>query len=263
MPFSSEKPLLHVPCRGSGIVDRLAHSSPRTFCSLAGSLIPWFAAAAAISSMVGLSLGLFFAPADAQRGEVYRVIFIHIPAVWMSMFIFLVMAFWAGVGLAFKTRLPTMMMRALAPTGAMFTFLALWTGSLWGKPAWGVWLIRDAHLASELILLFLYLAFIALQLAVDDTRRAAWAGAVLALIGVVDISVIYFSLQWCSILHQDASVSLKSAPAMPTTIFAGMAMMAVGLGMYSAAVTLARARCIILERERDAEWVAEYVRTLR
>lgn len=262
MLFSPEKPLLQVPLRDSGIIDRLAHSSSRTFCSLAASLIPWLAAAAAISGTVGLYLGLFITPVDAQHGEVYRVIFIHVPAAWVSMFIFVVMAFWSGVGLAFNTRLSTAMTQALAPTGAMFAFLALWTGSLWGKPAWGVWWAWDVRLASELILLFLYLGFMVLQLAVDDARRAAQAGAVLALIGVIDISIIYSSVQWWSTLPQDASVSLKSAPEMAATSFAVMAVMAAGIGMYSVAVTLSRARCIILERERDAEWVTEYVRRL-
>ena len=263
MPFSSEKSLLNIPLRGSGIIDRLKHLSPQNFGSLAGSLIPWFAAAAAISCMAGLYLALFVAPTDAQLGEVYRVIFIHVPTAWMSMSIYLVMAFWAGVRLALDTRLSATMTQALAPTGAMFTFLALWTGSLWGKPAWGVWWIWDARLASELALLFLYLGFLALKLVVHDPRRAAQAGAVLALIGVIDISIIYFSVQWWSTLHQDASISLKSGPAMAGTVFAGMIVTAVGFGMYSVAVTLWRARCIILERERDAEWVAEYVRTLR
>ncbi len=257
MLSSSEKPVLHIPLIGTGIIGRLAHASPRTFCAVAGLLIPWFAAAAAISCAVGLYLAFFVAPADAQHGEVYRIIFVHAPAAWLSMLVYLVMAFWAGVGLAFNTRLSAIMTQALAPTGAMFTFLALWTGSLWGKPAWGVWWAWDPRFTSELILIFLYFGFILVQAAVDDPRLANRARAVLALIGLVDISIIYFSVQWWSTLHQDASVSLKSAPAMAGTVFAGMAVMAVGFVMYSAAVTLSRVRCIILESERDAEWVAE------
>ena len=145
--------------------------------------------------LVGLYIGFFVAPTDCQQGEAYRIIFIHVPAAWMSMFIYLVMAFWAALGLVFNTRLSSMMAQALAPTGALFTFLALWTGALWGKPIWGTWWVWDARLTSELILLFLYLGFMALQAAIDDPRRADRAGALLALVGVVNVPIIYFSVQ--------------------------------------------------------------------
>src|SRR5882672_5410164 len=133
------------------------YSSPQTFFPLAGKLALWFGALALLACAVGLYLGFFVAPSDAQQGESYRIIFIHVPAAWMSMFLYVVMAFWAGLGLAFNTRLSGMMASAIAPTGALFTFIALWTGSLWGKPTWGTWWVWDARLTSELILLFLYL----------------------------------------------------------------------------------------------------------
>src|SRR6266850_6188966 len=154
-------------------------ASPQTFFPLAGALARWFGAAAALLTLAGLYVGFFVAPTDAQQGEVYRIIFIHVPAAWMSMFIYVLMAFWAALGLALNTRLSFMMARALAPTGALFTFIALWTGSLWGKPTWGAWWVWDARLTSELILLFLYFGFIALQASIDDRRRAARAGALL------------------------------------------------------------------------------------
>ena len=122
--------------------------------------------------IAGLYISFFVAPTDAQQGEAYRIIFIHVPAAWMSMFIYVVMAMWAGIGLAFNTRLSSMVASALAPTGALMTFIALWTGSLWGKPMWGTWWVWDARLTSELILLFLYFGFMSLQAAIDDPRRA-------------------------------------------------------------------------------------------
>ena len=146
------------------------YSSPASFYPLAGRLTPWFFAAAALLAVAGLYISFFVAPTDAQQGEAYRIIFIHVPAAWMSMFIYVVMAMWAGIGLAFNTRLSSMVASALAPTGALMTFIALWTGSLWGKPMWGTWWVWDARLTSELILLFLYFGFMSLQAAIDDPR---------------------------------------------------------------------------------------------
>ena len=225
------------------------YASPQTFFPVAGTIARWSAAVALILTLIGLYIGFFVAPTDAQQGEAYRIIFIHVPAAWMSMFIYVVMAFWAALGFAFNTRLSGMMASALAPTGALMTFIALWTGSLWGKPTWGTYWVWDARLTSELILLFLYLGFIALQAAIDDPRRADRAGAVLALVGVVNIPIIYFSVQWWNTLHQGASVSLKSAPTMAATMFTGMIVMALAFWMYSIAVSLWRVRCIIRERE--------------
>jgi len=230
-------------------------SSPQAFYPLAGKMVPWFAGLAAVLGVAGLWIGFFVAPTDAQQGEGYRIIFVHVAASWMSMFIYVVMACWAGVGLAFNTRLSSMMASALAPTGAMFAFLSLWTGALWGKPMWGAWWVWDARLTSELILFFLYLGFIALQAAIDDLRRADKAGGVLALVGVVNVPIIYFSVTWWNTLHQGASVSLTKSPSMAHTMLWGMLLMALAFWMYAIAVSLMRVRCIILERERHAGWV--------
>ena len=162
-------------------------ASPQNFYELAGKLWPWFALLATALMLVGLWIGLFVAPVDAQQGQGYRIIFVHVPASQMAMFIYLVMAAWAGVGLMFNTRLSGMMASALAPTGALFAFLSLLTGALWGKPMWGAWWVWDARLTSTLILLFLYLGFMALQASIDDPRRADKAGAVLALVGAVNV----------------------------------------------------------------------------
>jgi heme exporter protein C len=164
------------------------------------------------------------------------------------MLIYVVMAFWAAIGLAFNTRLSGMMARALAPTGALFTLIALWTGSLWGKPTWGTYWVWDARLTSELILLFLYFGFMALQASIEDPRRADRAGALLAIVGVVNIPIIYYSVKWWNTLHQGSSVSLKSAPTMAATMFAGMIVMALAFWLYSIAVALVRVRCIIREQ---------------
>jgi heme exporter protein C len=231
------------------------YAAPQAFFPLAGRLIPWFAVPAALLAIAGLYVGFFVAPTDATQGEAYRIIFLHVPAAWMSMFLYLVMAGWAGVGLAFNTRLSGMMASAIAPTGAMFTFVALWSGALWGKPTWGTYWVWDARLTSELILLFLYLGFLALKSAIADPVRADRAGAILALVGAVNVPIIYFSVQWWNTLHQGASVSLTRAPAMAATMLTGMLLMALAAWMYSIAVALARVRAIILARERDAEWV--------
>lgn len=233
------------------------YSSPASFYSLAGKMIPIFVFMSVILLIAGLYVGFFVAPTDFQQGEAYRIIFIHVPAAWMSMFLYVVMAFWAGIGLAFNTRLSSMLATAIAPTGAMFTFIALWTGALWGKPMWGTWWVWDARLTSELILFFLYIGFMSLQAAIDDPRRADKAGAIIALVGVINIPIIYFSVQWWNTLHQGASVSINQAPAMATTMLTGMLIMVFASWMYSIAVILKRTRVIILERESHAAWVAE------
>jgi heme exporter protein C len=236
-------------------VNWFKYASPQTFYPLAGKMIPWFLAAAAILAVAGLYIGFFVAPTDFQQGESYRIIFIHVPAAWMSMFVYVVMAFWAGIGLAFNTRLSSMMATALAPTGALMTFIALWTGALWGRPTWGAYWVWDARLTSELILLFLYFGFMSLQAAIDDPRRADKAGAVLALVGVVNVPIIYFSVQWWNTLHQGASVSLTKSPTMAAAMLTGMLVMALAFWMYCIAASLIRVRAIILERERNADWV--------
>ena len=235
------------------------YAAPNTFYLLAGKLIPWFTVIAVLLTVLGCYVGFFVAPTDFQQGDAYRIIFLHVPAAWMSMFIYLVMAFWAALGLIFNTRLSAMMASALAPTGAMFTFLALWTGALWGKPTWGAWWVWDARLTSELILLFLYIGFMALQASIDDVRRADKAGALIALVGVVNVPIIYFSVQWWNTLHQGSSINMKSAPSMAMTMLLGMLIMALAFWAYTIAITFYRMRCIILEREQQNEWVKTLV----
>jgi len=233
------------------------YASPVSFFPLAQRLARGFGAAAALLAAVGLWLGLVVAPTDAQQGEAYRIIFIHVPAAWMSMFIYAVMAGWAAVSLALNARLSAMMAQALAPTGALFTAIALVTGSLWGRPAWGTYWAWDARMTSELILLFLYLGYMALRQAIDDPRRADRASAVLALVGVVNLPIIYFSVVWWNTLHQGASVSLTAAPRMAAIMLSAMLVMAFAAWFYTIAVVLTRVRAIILEREKRAAWVSQ------
>ena len=239
------------------------YASPVSFFPLARRLARWFGTAAALLAAVGLWLGLVVAPTDAQQGDAYRIIFIHVAAAWMSMFLYAVMALWCAVSLALNARLAAMMAQALAPTGALFTAIALWTGALWGRPAWGTYWAWDARMTSELILLFLYLGYMALRHAIDDPRRADRASAVLALVGVVNLPVIYFSVKWWNTLHQGASVSLTSAPKMAAIMLAAMLIMAFAAWFYAIAVTMTRVRAIILERERHAAWVGSLAGAVR
>lgn len=238
----------HAPRAGlaPGRWRRLA--SPMVFHAFAGRLIPWFAVVAVVLALSGLWVGFKVAPTDHQQGEVYRIIFLHVPAAWMSMFLYLVAALHAALGLVFGTRLSPLMSRALAPTGAVFTAIALWTGAAWGKPTWGAWWVWDARLTSELILLFLYLSYLSLVSAIEDPRRADKAGAILLLAGVVNVPIIYFSVQWWSTLHQGSTIRFDAAPSMTHTMLAGMLLMTLACWAYSIAVALARVRCLITER---------------
>ena len=233
------------------------YSSPASFYPLAGKLRPWFLGAAAILVPLALYQGFFVAPTDAQQGESYRILFIHVATSILSMFLYLVMAGYCALSLIFNTRLGAMMAQALAPTGAWFTFIALWTGALWGKPTWGTYWVWDARITSELILLFLYLGYMALAQAIDDVRRADRASALLALVGVVNVPIIYVSVKWWNTLHQGASITVTGAPKMAQAMLLALLFMTFGCWAYAVATALQRARCIILEREADSQWVAE------
>ena len=232
-------------------------AAPSRFYSLSGFLLPWLWLTAIGFAVAGLYIGFFVAPTDATQGDAYRIIFVHVPAAWMSMLLYLVMAGWAVFGWAANARLASMVARALAPTGAMFTFLALWTGAVWGKPTWGTWWVWDARLTSELILLFLYLGFRALVESIDDVRRADHAGALLALVGAINVPIIYFSVKWWNTLHQGATISMTAAPKMAATMLQAMLLMTIAFWAYSFAVVFMRTRAIILERERQAQWVRD------
>jgi heme exporter protein C len=234
-------------------------AAPSRFYALAGRLTPWFWAVALLLGAAGLWTGFGIAPTDFQQGDAYRIIFIHVPAAWMSMILYMAMAFWAAAGWMLNARMSSMFARAIAPTGAMFTFLALWTGALWGKPTWGTWWVWDARLTSEFLLLLLYVGYIALTEAIDDQRRAANAGALLALVGAVNIPVIYFSVRWWNTLHQGATIKMGAAPSMAKTMLLAMLLLTFSFWAYSFAAVFVRARAIVLEQESDTEWVKALV----
>ena len=230
-------------------------AAPQTFYPLAGKMVPLFSFLAIGLGLVGLYIAFLVAPTDATQGESYRIIFIHVPSAWMSMFLYVVMACWSAVALGFNTRLSAMMAQAIAPSGAVMTFIALWTGAFWGRPTWGTYWAWDARMTSELILLFLYLGVIALRHAIDDPRRADRACGVLTLVGVVNIPIIYFSVHWWNSLHQGATVSLTKAPKMAAIMLTGMLIMSLAAWFYAIAASLARVRVVIIERERGAAWI--------
>jgi len=221
---------------------------------LAGRAAPWFAAAAALLCALALYIGFFRLPHEIVLGEHYRILLIHLPASWMALFIYCAMAAAAGVGLFGPHRLSAMVASALAPTGGVFAFLALWTGSLWGKPSWGVWWVWDAQLTCALLLLALFLAVVMLQTALDDARRADRAAAVLILSGLIALPVVYASvMRWSSAPHGTLLVP-SLGPGTLDTLLGGMLVMGAGLIAYTVAAALTRLQTVILERERRSEW---------
>jgi heme exporter protein C len=223
-------------------------AAPARFYALMGALLPWLWGLTIVLAAAGLYAGFFVAPTDATQGESYRIIFIHVPAAWMGMLLYLVMAFWAGIGWAFNARMASMLARAIAPTGALFTFLALWTGAFWGRPTWGTYWVWDARLTTTLILLFLYLGYL---------KRGDQAGALLALVGSVNVPIIYFSVKWWNTLHQGATISFKQAPTMATTMLVAMLIMTFAFWAYAFATVFMRTRALVLEREAHTAWVDE------
>ncbi len=239
------------------------YASPATFYPLAGRLIPWFGWSAAILIGIGLYWGFFHTPdqlgGSNPQKEYYRIIFLHVPAAWASMWLYLVLAGWSAVGLVFNTRLSFMMAYAVAPTGALFTFIALLTGAFWGRPSWGTWWDWDPRLTSELVLFFLYGGYLALHSAMDDPRRGDRASALLAIVGLVCVPIIFWSINCpdpnqCAALHQRSDMS-----RIDPNILASMLILTLGVWLYSFATSFMRVRSIILTREADTEWVRELI----
>jgi heme exporter protein C len=234
-------------------------ASPQYFYRMSGRLVPWFMVPCALLMLAGLYGGLILAPPDYQQGDSYRIIFIHVPSAWMSLFIYVVMAAAGVIGLVWRIKLAEVVAISSAPIGASFTFLALLTGSLWGKPMWGAWWVWDARLTSELILLFLYLGVISLYGAIEDKRVAGRAVAILALVGVVNIPIIHYSVEWWNTLHQGATIAKFDKPSIHMSMLVPLLLMALSFKLFYAAVVLMRARCEVLERERNSRWVQSLV----
>ena len=232
-------------------------ASPPWFYNFARRWAHRFGWAALGLWLLGCALGLGVAPPDYQMGDSYRIVFVHAPAAWMSMFVYAVMAIAAAGGLIWRVKLCDAIARACAPLGAMFTFCALLTGALWGKPTWGAYWVWDARLTSELVLLFLYFGCIALYGAFEDWRVANRAAALLALAGTVNLPIIHFSVQWWNTLHQGASVAQFAKPSIAAPMLIPLLIMFAAFNLYFIAALLQRVRVELLLRERRTRWAAE------
>ena len=233
-------------------------SSPYIF-RLAGTLAPWLAGICLLCLASGLFLGLVVAPADYEQGESYRIIYIHVPAAWMSMFVYVVMASSSAVFLIWRLKIADVVAHASAPIGASFTAVALLTGSFWGKPMWGTWWIWDARLTSELLLLFLYLGYLALRGAMETPQSAARAAAILAVVGVVNIPVIHFSVEWWNTLHQPATITKLDKPSMHISMLRPLLLMVLAFQLLYFYNLMIRIRTLLLERESRASWLSDLV----
>ena len=229
--------------------------SPPLFHRIAGALTPWCYGVALVLGAIGLYGGLVLAPADYQQGDAYRIIFIHVPCAWMSLFAYVFMAVNAFIALVWRIKLSEILAMASAPIGAAFTFITLVTGAIWGKPMWGTWWTWDARLTSELVLLFLYLGVIGLYHAIEDRRQAARAAGFLALIGIVNLPIVHFSVNWWNTLHQGQTVRLMG----PSKIDAGMLWplltMALATHLWFFGSVLVRTRVGLLELDGGKDWV--------
>jgi heme exporter protein C len=234
-------------------------ASPPTFYRWGGTLQVIFGVAAAVLIVVGTYGGLVLAPADYQQGDAFRIIYVHVPSAWLSLLVYTTMAVAGGVALIWRMKLAELFVVAAAPIGAAFTALALVTGMLWGEPMWGTYWVWDARLTSELVLLFLYLGVIALNGAFEDPRRGARAAAVLALIGVVNVPIIHYSVEWWNSLHQGATVTKFDSPSISMDMLWPLLVNALGFTFYYCAMQCMRMRALVLSRERDARWIREAV----
>ncbi len=232
-------------------------ASPPGFYRLSGRWVPWLAAASLALLALGLVWGLLYAPPDARQGNSYRIIYLHVPASFLALAGYYVMAVAGAIHLIWRVKLADMLMSAAAPLGAALTFLALFSGSLWGKPTWGTYWVWDARITSMLVLLFLYLGVMALRQAYASRETAGRACAVLALVGTVNIPIIYKSVDWWYSLHQPATIRLTAAPSMHPDMFKPLLVMIVAFYLFYAWVLILNTRAEILSRERRAAWVRE------
>jgi heme exporter protein C len=232
-------------------------ASPPHVYALASRLTPWFAWPAGALILAGLYAGLVLAPPDYQQGDGFRIIYVHAPSAWMSLMVYVTMATAAAVGLIWRMKIAHAAAASCAPIGASFTVAALVTGSLWGRPMWGTYWEWDPRLTSELILLFLYFGYMALRSAIDDVQRADRASALLAVVGVVNVPIIHYSVLWWNSLHQAPSVMKLAKPEMPASMLLPLLMMLAGFTLLFLALLLVRLRGEILRRERTASWIRQ------
>jgi len=233
--------------------------SPKWFFGIATRLMPWLLAGGILLLVAGIVWGLAFAPRDYLQGNSYRIIFIHVPTAFLAQSVYIMMAVAAVVTLVWRMKLADVFVKAVAPVGLVLTFLALFTGAVWGKPTWGTWWIWDARLTSMLILLFLYGGVIALDRAINDEKSAARAVAVLVLVGVVNIPIIKYSVEWWNTLHQPATFKLTEKPSMPADMWVPLLLSVLGLYLLFGWLACLRMQTEILLREQRTRWVKDYV----
>jgi heme exporter protein C len=244
----------------TGFIHRMG--SPPHFHHLAGVLAPWFGWPALLLLIGGTVGGLVFAPADYQQGDGFRIIYVHVPNAWLSLMTYSAMAVCAALALIWRVKIGHALVAVMAPLGATFTALALLTGSLWGKPMWGTWWVWDARLTSELILLFLYLGVIALKGAFSDRDQGDRAAALLAVVGVVNVPIIHYSVIWWNTLHQTATVTKLSAPSISTEMLIPLLMMTLGFSLFLGWAVLRLTRAELVARESGANWVREQLSSI-
>ncbi len=230
-------------------------ASPKWFFYMSARLITWLSVITLLLFVIGLILGLLMSPADYQQGNTVRIMYIHVPAAYMSMMAYVIMAITGAIGLVWRIKMAHIVSISCASVGAIFTALALLTGAIWGRPTWGTYWVWDARLTSELILLFLYLGFIALHSAFDEKQKADKAAAVLALVGLVNIPIIHFSVEWWNTLHQGATLSKFEKPSMDTSMLWPLLIMIFAFKFYFFLVLTYKVRAEILIREKQAKWV--------
>lgn len=234
-------------------------SSPPTFYRWGGALQWVFGIPAVVLIAIGTYGGLVLAPADYQQGDAFRIIYVHVPSAWMSLFVYTSMAVAGAIALIWRMKLAEVYVGAAAGLGAAFTALALVTGMLWGEPMWGTYWVWDARLTSELLLLFLYLGVIALDGAYVDARRGARAASVLAVVGVINVPIIHYSVEWWNSLHQGPTVTKFDSPSITGDMLWPLLVMALGFMCYFASLVCLRMRTRLLDRERSARWVADAI----
>lgn len=232
-------------------------ASPKWFYEIAGKIYPWLMAGSLLLFAYGLVQGLYWSPPDYQQGNSVRIMYIHVPSAFMSMFAYMMMGVAAAIGYIWRIKMAHAVAASVAPVGAVFTALALFTGAVWGRPTWGTWWVWDARITSELILLFLYLGFIALRHSFDDVQTGDRAAGVLAMVGIVNVPIIHFSVEWWHTLHQGATLSKFAKPTMDSAMLLAVLLMIVAFKLFFVATVLRRVRNEVLWRERGSSWVRQ------
>lgn len=235
--------------------------SPKTYYKYTGMLLPWLFGLTVLFTGWGLYEALFVVPPDYQQGESYRILFVHVPSAWMALFIYVVMAVAGLIGLVWRMKVAEIVAMSCAPIGAAFTFVTLATGSLWGKPMWGTWWEWDARLTSELFLLFLYLGVMGLYAAIEDRRKAARAAALLALVGVVNLPVIHYSVVWWNTLHQGATIKVFGESSMHPSMMSALIIMTIATKFHFGLALFLKSRAMLLKQERKSSWVQELIKS--